>query len=159
MGTIGTQIFCPNCKSVRICRAVSTTELGKNSKQRVYVYGNDDLQLFRRGRECQSCFSQFLTAELEEKFVFELSTLRTQVASQLHEIAELKEELKVAREKCSNQNLLKTEADKLRGKVPWLYGNTEIPYNAIYEIVARSAWWIKNPSTGLPVRAKRSLST
>ena len=155
MSTMGTKIFCPSCKSVQICRAIPTVELGEVSGQRFYFPRNDDLQWFRRARECQACCHRFLTAELQEEFVDELAKLRALVVKQGDEIAQLKEDLKAAEEKSNRKNPLQINADELRKQVPWLYGDVKVPYRAVYDIVARSAWWIKHPSSDQPVRAKR----
>lgn len=72
----GTQMFCPECRKIRVCRAVPTTELGHRAGQRWYRVGHDDLQWFRRGRECLVCGHQFLTSEVQEAFLDELVELR-----------------------------------------------------------------------------------
>lgn len=76
----GTQIYCPQCKCVRVCEAVSATQLGKPSGRRWYKTGHEDLQWFRRGRCCQICRKSFITAEVEENFLDELVELRTALA-------------------------------------------------------------------------------
>lgn len=155
MSALGTKIYCPSCESVKICRAISPTELGESSGQRYYLPSHDDLRWFRRGRECQTCFHLFLTAELEEEFIDELAKLRKLVMSQRDEIAHLKEELTMAGEGNNRKSQLQLKADELRKKVPWLYGSTKVPYAAVHDLVARSAWWIRHPSSDQPVRAKR----
>ncbi len=75
-GNGGTQMFCPGCKKIRVCRAIPTTELGEKAGQRWYRVWHDDIQWFRRGRECQHCGHQFLTSEVQEGFLDELVELR-----------------------------------------------------------------------------------
>jgi hypothetical protein len=73
-------MHCPYCRSVRVCEAISTTQLGKPSGQRWYRKGHEDLQWFRRGRRCQTCQKPFVTAEVDEDFLDELVELRTALA-------------------------------------------------------------------------------
>ncbi|HXG11462.1 MAG TPA: DNA-directed RNA polymerase subunit alpha C-terminal domain-containing protein [Gemmataceae bacterium] len=76
----GTKMYCPHCGHVRVCEAISTTQLGKPSGQRWYRKGHEDLQWFRRGRRCQTCRKAFITAEVDEDFLDELVELRTVLA-------------------------------------------------------------------------------
>jgi hypothetical protein len=76
----GTRMFCPHCKRLQMCKAISTTTCGKPSGQRWYREGHEDLQWFRRGRKCLLCRKTFLTAEVEEDFLDELVELRTALA-------------------------------------------------------------------------------
>lgn len=73
-------MWCPRCKSVKVCAAISTTALGKSAGQRWYRQDNPDLNWFRRGRECKTCGHQFLTAEAREAFLDELCELRESLA-------------------------------------------------------------------------------
>lgn len=72
----GTQIWCPECEEVRVCAAVNPSTLGNPSGQRWYKQRHVDIQWFRRGRICQTCGHQFLTAEVNEQFLDELVELR-----------------------------------------------------------------------------------
>jgi len=75
-GQGGTQKWCPTCESTQVCAAVNPTQLGERSGQRWYKPDHDDIQWFRRGLICQNCGSEWLTAEVEEKFLTELVELR-----------------------------------------------------------------------------------
>ena len=72
----GTRIFCPFCKKFEVCKSVSTTLLGEKSGQRWRRVDHSDIQWFRRGRECLTCSTQFITAEIDEDFLEELVQLR-----------------------------------------------------------------------------------
>jgi hypothetical protein len=72
----GTQLWCPECKKTRICKAVNPSTLGEESGQRWYHTNHTDVHWFRRGRICQECEHEFLTAEVDEQFVDELCELR-----------------------------------------------------------------------------------
>lgn len=72
----GTQIYCPNCESIQICKAINPSSIANESGQRWMRRDHKDINWFRRGRECQQCFHEFLTAELDEDFVTELVKLR-----------------------------------------------------------------------------------
>jgi hypothetical protein len=77
----GTQMHCPYCGEVQVCRAISTTELGKRSGQRWYREDHEDIRWFRRGRECTACNNRFVTAEVDEDFLDELVELRNALAN------------------------------------------------------------------------------
>jgi hypothetical protein len=75
-GQGGTQKWCPRCKSTQVCAAVNPSQLGWSSGQRWYKPEYDDIQWFRRGLICQNCENEWLTAEVEERFLTELVDLR-----------------------------------------------------------------------------------
>jgi hypothetical protein len=72
----GTQKWCPQCKAIRVVRTVSTSSLGARSGQRFYRTNHEDIQYFRRGQECQTCWHDWLSAEVPEDFIDELVELR-----------------------------------------------------------------------------------
>jgi transcriptional regulator NrdR family protein len=72
----GTQMHCPKCKCIRVCRAIPTNEVGKKSGQRWYKTDHPDINWFRRGRQCLKCSHRFLTSEINEKYLDELVELR-----------------------------------------------------------------------------------
>lgn len=72
----GTKIYCSFCGEATVCKAIPLTELGYKSSQRWYRKDHDDINWFRRARECQECTHQFITAEIEENFITELVELR-----------------------------------------------------------------------------------
>ncbi len=78
----GTKMYCLHCKRVRVCSAVSTREVDPSLAlgQRWYIRTHDDLQFFRRGRECQTCFHNWLTVEIPESHLDELVELREALA-------------------------------------------------------------------------------
>ena len=45
----GTQMWCPKCKAIRVCAAVSLTHLGHESGQRWHRTDHPDINWFRRG--------------------------------------------------------------------------------------------------------------
>jgi len=76
----GTEMWCPQCEEVTICAAIPNAELGLISSQRISKINEPDLNWFRRARQCQECFHDFVTAEIEEKFIDELCKMRTALA-------------------------------------------------------------------------------
>lgn len=72
----GTQIYCPQCERVRVCKAINPSYIAYESGQRWSRTDHTDINWFRRGRECLICGHEFLTAELDENFVTELVELR-----------------------------------------------------------------------------------
>lgn len=76
----GTQIYCPACKEIQVCRAVNPSEIAYESGQRWENLRHPDIQWFRRGRVCLACRHEFLTAEIEEDLLTELVKLREALA-------------------------------------------------------------------------------
>ncbi len=72
----GTKLWCPHCRVVRVCEAKNPGTMGKPIGQRWYRQGHADIQWFRRGRICRTCFQSFFTAELDEGAIEELVQLR-----------------------------------------------------------------------------------
>jgi hypothetical protein len=72
----GIDMWCPHCNAIRVCRADNPSTHGKPSGQRWYKISHTDVQWFRRGRTCTTCYSKWLTAELPESHVEELVRLR-----------------------------------------------------------------------------------
>lgn len=82
----GTQLWCPNCSAVHVCREVSPTAVGEPSAPRRYYEGSPEIQFFRRGRACLTCNAVFTTAEVKESFLVELIRLRDYLtASKTHD--------------------------------------------------------------------------
>lgn len=78
----GTQLYCPRCKAIRVCKGVSTREVrpGIKAGQRWRKIGHDDLHFFRRGRRCQTCYRSWLSVEILESQLNELVELREALA-------------------------------------------------------------------------------
>jgi hypothetical protein len=80
VGHGGTQIYCPDCRSVQVCKAIPATEVGKTSGQRWIRQDHQDVQWFRCGRRCP-VGHKFLTVEIDEGFLDELVALRNALAN------------------------------------------------------------------------------
>lgn len=72
----GTQMWCPNCLNIMVCKAINPSHLAGASGQRWARTDHTDVNWFRRGRMCLICYHEFMTAELDEQFVDELVQLR-----------------------------------------------------------------------------------
>ncbi|TDO14619.1 hypothetical protein EV580_2752 [Mycobacterium sp. BK086] len=72
----GTQKWCPKCETIRVVKSVGPSSLGARSGQRFYRKEHDDIHYFRRGQECQTCWHEWLSAEVPEDFIDELVELR-----------------------------------------------------------------------------------
>ena len=68
----GTDMWCPMCKAVRSCKEISKPY----EKRRFYKRGFEDIQYFKRTRECLFCHSEFTTAEVHGNLLDELAVLR-----------------------------------------------------------------------------------
>lgn len=72
----GTKKWCPYCRSITVCKAVNPSQLGAKSGQRWQYTQHQDIRWFRRGLICQDCGHEWFSAEVEEKFLKELTELR-----------------------------------------------------------------------------------
>jgi hypothetical protein len=88
----GTQMWCPKCKAIKVCAGLNPWVISGEVGQRWQRADHSDVQWFRRGRLCQECGHEFLTAELSEEFVSELVQLRNALRNlKRHAEAYLKE--------------------------------------------------------------------
>lgn len=71
-------MWCSNCKAVTPCKAVEPKEVKINLKsgRRWYKIEHEDVHWFRRGRICLQCNYGFVTSEVNETFINELTELR-----------------------------------------------------------------------------------
>lgn len=72
----GTDMYCPSCRTIRVCQSPSLSSIGESSGQRWRHTEHADLNWFRRARRCLTCGEEFITAELNEKYLDELVELR-----------------------------------------------------------------------------------
>ena len=71
-------MFCKQCNKITVCKGVDPRQVVASAKtgRRFYRTRHEDLQYFRRGRICLACNSSFLSAEIREDFLSELTELR-----------------------------------------------------------------------------------
>lgn len=79
MGRSPARLWCKFCGDFTPCRSVSLSEFGYSSERRFYDADKDDINWFRRMRECDECSHEFLTAEVDEYVLCELVALRDAV--------------------------------------------------------------------------------
>ena len=72
----GTTMFCPHCQDLTECQAFNAALIGQESDQRWIRTDHEDINWFRRARQCLSCLAAFFTAEVDEQFLDELVELR-----------------------------------------------------------------------------------
>jgi hypothetical protein len=72
----GTKMYCPHCKDIAVCSAIPLSNVGESSGQRKYMSKYPDINLFQRARRCNTCSEEFLTAEVDDRFLEELIELR-----------------------------------------------------------------------------------
>lgn len=75
------QMWCPKCEDYCACKSINPSLFGVQSGNRLFIIKHDDLKFFRRFRQCVECGDEFETAEIEAKFVHELSELRDSLAA------------------------------------------------------------------------------
>ena len=76
----GTDMYCPSCRKIRVCSSPSLSSIGETSGQRWHHTEHSDLHWFRRARVCLTCHEEFVTAELNAKYLDELVELRNALA-------------------------------------------------------------------------------
>ena len=76
----GTKIYCPHCREIRVCQVPQTRGGGLRSSQNVHYPNHPDIQWFRRERFCNDCSNIFVTAEVNENFLTELVSLRSDLS-------------------------------------------------------------------------------
>ena len=76
MGRSPAKMYCTTCEDITPCRSVNFSEFGLENDRRFYKVDHSDIQWFRRLRVCDDCASDFVTAEVDERFLDELVKLR-----------------------------------------------------------------------------------
>lgn len=71
----GATMYCPSCRALRRCDAVTFTQLGLEPRQRHGVRARPEINWSRRVRRCRSCFYHFFTAEVSESLILEMGEL------------------------------------------------------------------------------------
>lgn len=127
---IGTAIYCSNCKSFTVCKALPNTEMSMPKYQQWEHSDYNDIAGFRRSRSCFRCGHKFLTAEVDESFIHELVDLRNRFTNEQKLIVGI-----------------------LKRKTPWLNRTEKISLNFSEQFIMSTAWWLKHPSG--PVRAPK----
>ena len=62
----GTQLWCPNCKSIQVCRVDSTYIESDENRGNVFWHRVPSIRSFRRPRVCNKCEESFWTDEINE---------------------------------------------------------------------------------------------
>jgi len=65
--------YCPSCRAVRSCDAVAVGQIGSAQPRRFIEEANPDSLWFRHVQMCRSCFYHFVTAEVSETQILEMS--------------------------------------------------------------------------------------
>lgn len=116
MSRSAAQMWCPICKDYTACKSIIPPRQGEPGN-RFSLHDHDDLQFFRRFRQCVECGEDFETAEIDIDFLHELGRLRTNVAvlrAQLQLVeSHFKEGLKQFRK--LEKELPKVQSEKLAG--------------------------------------------
>lgn len=75
-GDCSTKMYCPLCKQITVCVAMEYTPDVGDLRASVQHAKHPDLKWFERKRQCGSCGSSFITAEISRYYIFELVKLR-----------------------------------------------------------------------------------
>jgi hypothetical protein len=71
----GTPMYCPSCRALRRCDAVTLAQPGLAPQQRHGVRARPQSNWSRRVRMCRSCFYHFITAEVSESLILEMGEM------------------------------------------------------------------------------------
>lgn len=74
------KLWCPHCEEIYPCYSVNPSDVGESGGRRFYKSEADDVNFFRRFRQCTNCDEHFETSEVEAKFLDELVKLRYALA-------------------------------------------------------------------------------
>jgi len=117
----GTQMYCTKCKEITVCKAIPLSHIGLKSSQQLYDGNHTDLQWFRRARECQRCNEVFVTSEIPETFLTELTELR-------NTIVDIKKNAKNAKEYMKNTVSAINSLEKLNDSLNEILNETKLTY-------------------------------
>ena len=81
--TGGTRMWCPNCNRITSCKSVYVRYVNQSAPtaRQLCQRNHEDIKFYRRGRECLSCRTGFMTAEASEDLLAELVELRNTLAA------------------------------------------------------------------------------
>jgi hypothetical protein len=71
----GAVMYCPSCRALRRCDAITFTQLGLETRKRQGLGGRPEINWSRRVRMCRSCFYHFITAEVSESLILEMGEM------------------------------------------------------------------------------------
>ena len=125
----GPLLNCPRCGQLAHCLSVPLAKADEDRSRNIYFTAQQDVRWYRRARQCSKCSGVFLTAEVDEKFLDELVSLRQRLIK--------KRQMAVNSIKRTN---------------PWLERPETIPEELAQDFLRESCWWLTH-SSGTPVRA------
>ena len=113
-------MWCPKCAAVTACQGVEPKEVKSalKSGRRWFYTNHEDVHWFRRGRICLKCQHGFITSEVDEGFIAELTELRDALAAIKKDAESYIERSQAAAESLSslNESLEKLRALKIYKK-------------------------------------------
>jgi len=72
-GSGAESFYCPSCRAVRSCDAVAVGQIGSGQPLQLFEEASPDSLWFRHVQMCRSCFYHFVTAEVSETQILEMS--------------------------------------------------------------------------------------
>ncbi len=125
----GPLLNCPNCGQLAHCLSVPLAKAEQEQARNLYFTAQQDVRWYRRARQCSSCSKVFLTAEIGEKFLDELVSLRKRL---------------IKKRQAAVNSIKRTN--------PWIERPETIPEDIAEGFLRKSCWWLTH-SSGSPVRA------
>jgi len=125
----GPLLSCPKCGEFVPCRSVPLYKAGKEAARSLYYKSHPDIRWYRRARQCSKCEHLFLTAEIAERFLEELISLRDRVVKKRQ-----------------------AGAKTIRSSNAWIDRPETISKELAQGFLRASCWWLTH-SSGNPVRA------
>lgn len=68
----GTQLWCPNCESIQVCRVDTTYSEKDENRGNIFWHQVPEINTFRRPRVCNKCERLFWTDEVNENWIEKL---------------------------------------------------------------------------------------
>lgn len=68
----GTQLWCPNCESIQVCRVDATYSETDENRGNIFWHQAPEINSFRRPRVCNKCEGFFWTDEVNEEWIEKL---------------------------------------------------------------------------------------
>ena len=93
------KLWCPHYEEINPCYSVTPSQVGEASGRRFYKTQAEDVNFFRRFRECTNCAEHFETSEVEARFLDELVELRRALSDIKANAAAYEADAKQAEEK------------------------------------------------------------
>lgn len=127
----GPLLYCSNCKKLTNCTSVRLREANEDNTRQLHYKYHQDIKWYRRARKCGVCQEIFVTAEINEKFLEELISLRQRLRDRRTSVV-----------------------SSVRNTNQWIEYPEKVSKEFVQNFLRNICWWLTH-SSGCPVRAPR----